>query len=104
VSTTETTERHQRRLGYERKRLEDYLPPLRVLIEKQYGPSFERVLARRGATKGGYPAALLVKALAIEDLGGDAVAVLERAARELAAIQQGSMQADPAFFNSGGGR
>ena len=80
---TETTERHQKRLGYEQKRLEKFISPIRVLLEKKYGPAFERVLARRGATKGGYPAALLVKAIAVEERGGDAVAVLEQAARQL---------------------
>jgi len=72
-------ERAARYAGYERRRLEGYAPPLRVLITKHEGELLERVRKRRGIGKAAFPAALLRAALPIEMLGGDAVAVLERA-------------------------
>lgn len=80
---TETKkERAARYAGYERRRLEGYAPPLRVLITKDEGELLERIRRRRGIGKAAFPAALLRAALPLEMLGGDAVAVLERALEE----------------------
>ena len=84
---SEVKTRREKQAEYERNRLKKYAPPIRVLISKDEGVLLDKVQLRRGVAKGGYPAALLHQALVIEDLGGDAVRVLETARQELEAVK-----------------
>jgi hypothetical protein len=92
---SETNEaRAARYAGYERRRLERYAPPLRVLLAPEDEPLLLAVKTRRGVSKGGYAGALLHVALGIEKLGGDAVAAMEHAFAELNAVTSGKTQLD----------
>jgi hypothetical protein len=88
--------KHRRRpyTKYEKKRLEPYAPPLRALITPEEGEIFDRLKTRKGTKRGPYTSALLRVALPLEDLGGDAVAVLAQALEQLKAIKAGKSQLD----------
>lgn len=62
---------------------------IRMSIAAELEARFSRVRARRGGTRKGYTLALLLPALDIEELGGDAVRVLETARSQLAAAREG---------------
>jgi hypothetical protein len=83
--------RAARYAAYERVRMNKLPPSIKVLPDKEDETRLNAVRARRGVKKGPWVAALLKQALIIEELGGDAIRVLElagddhrRAAAELA--------------------
>jgi hypothetical protein len=86
---SEVKTRREKQAEYEKKHRAAFAPAIRVIITKDEGQLLDKVQLRRGVAKGGYPAALLRHALVIEDLGGDAVRVLETARDQLEAVRAG---------------
>lgn len=90
---SETKEAKKARYAkYERDRLATKAPPLRVVVEEEYGTILDHAKARRGLSKSGYAAAVLRLALQIEKLGGDSVAILEHGRDDLQAAASGTNQ------------
>lgn len=65
---------------------------IRLSVTQEIKDRFGRIKVRRGGTRSGYTMAILRPALDIEELGGDAVRILETAREQLEAARAGRTQ------------